>query len=228
MRRVLPQLITATLTALAAAALAVLPAAGQDRPPESPAPAGTDGGELAIERPDISGNPVIRNAAQVQPVPPDAVIALLPDRLGDLPRASAAGRIRWLGPAGMTEVVAVYGSDAAMTEVRILDTAGFPQHGLGILELVPVGERREQAGRVREGVRVAGYPAVSERLVAGGGGRLQIAAGPRLRVTLQKARLADEHELERLAAAFDLAALAALAPAPPPPPPDPGDGDPEK
>lgn len=207
---------------LAVTAAALAPAAAQQADkPEAPASQ-----ELSISQPDVSSNPTIQAAALVQPVAPRGVISRLPARLGDLPRVSADGRVQWSGPAGITRVVAIYRQGQRAVELHVVDTAGFPQQGLGIEEILPEGEQRQEGRRLREGLRVRDMPAVLVRPRDGRGATvLQIKVGPRLRLTLREAISEDGSDLVGYAEQLDLGALAELAPAPPPRPVE-GDGGP--
>lgn len=189
--------------------------AGESGPP--PDAGDADDEKLGFSMPDLSEDPKLMAAAELQPAQPEVVAQALPETLAGLERTALDARLHEAGPAALAEVRATYSRASAVLRVYILDPAGLPQVGPQFLDLPEPGVIERVGGRTRTGLEVAGFPAVHEvdAESASRWNRLQVKVGPRIRVTLLAKGLTPA-QVEEAAQAIDLAALAGLASEEPP------------
>ena len=186
--------------------------APKEKPNAAPAadPAVEEGG-LAIPSLDTKHEILVR-AAAVEPIDPERVKALVPDKLAGMTRTRLEGKLVRLGKAGMTKVWASYVDDAGRgVDVEITDPGGMPLSEPVFLPLIPAGTTRAGGGAKLEGLLVDGHPSVLETPATSKPARLQVGVGARMRVTLKGHEL-DGSQLSAVASDLNLSGLASLAP----------------
>ena len=197
---------TLAVLALALLALAGLPAEAQDEGSES----------LALATPDFDKSPLLQEASLVPPIPPRTLRGLLPASFAGLPKTSVDGKVDWIGPAGTTRVEGVYGGGERVVKILVLDPAGLPPGGREYMAPLAPGETLAVPGGERKGLRVGDFAGTSETLSGGSYARVQVYAGPRLRVSAESVDGLSADALVEAMKSVDFGAFAALAPNAPP------------
>jgi hypothetical protein len=206
-RALFPVVALSALIALAGAA----PLRAQQQSPRVPPEPEQDQG-LSMSKKDISKNPMIQAASKVPPTPPHVIQALIPEATAGLERASLDGNVRWLGPAGMTEVTAEFGKpEGKSMTISVTDFAGLPRDGINVLPALAEEEKRPVGKQTLEGFALEGFPGTRRHAPGHPGGIVQVRVGERFLVAAESRTIPVDALTEALAA-LDLARLPPLAP----------------
>lgn len=181
---------------------------------------------------DVSQSPAVLFAARTQPVAPDALKRMVPSKLDRFSRSQIEARLMPIGSASMSDVTADFTSgDGRSFQLRLIDSAGFPQQGDPFMDIPAIGFSERGDGYDKKGLEVRGFAAVLVN--TGDRGVLQVRVSPRLRLIALGDRVSGEG-LAELARLIDLPQIAALAPVAAPPipesarPPDAAAADPNR
>ncbi len=214
------------LTAIAAVLGLLLPAAAlparagrvpRKNSPDQEQPKRPEGKGFGLAMPNLKDSPFFQRAAQVPPRPPETWERQLPERVGKFARREMNGRTRWYGPAGTSEVHGTWADDRGnAVRLDLVDPGGLPPEISPQYRPFPGPGAREKVGdTIREGVTIAGCPGVAEYRPGERGGKIEIVAGPRVRLTVASANVPPA-ELRAFLEALPLREIAALAPEPTP------------
>lgn len=167
---------------------------------------------------DLSQSPSVLFASRTQPVPPEALKRMIPSKLDRFSRNQIEARLMPIGPASMSDVTADFTSgDGRGIQLRLIDSAGFPQQGDPFMEIPAIGFSERGDGYDKKGLEVRGFAAVLVN--TGDRGVLQVRISPRLRLIAAGDRVSGEG-LAEMARLIDLPQIAALAPVAAPPIPE--------
>lgn len=171
---------------------------------------------LKLEMPDPNTNPVLIAASKTTPVSPERLKQFLPDKLLSYSRKTIEAKLIPLGPAALSDVKATYVAlNGKGFELDLIDPAGMPQTGPPFVEIPPIGSRETGApGEEKLGIDIKGFAARVETSPTSA--FLQVALGPRIRLTLSAAGLKGA-DLVAVVKQIDLPQIAQLASIAPPP-----------
>lgn len=167
---------------------------------------------------DVGQSSVTLFAARTQPVSPDALKRMIPSKLDRFRREQIEAHLLPIGPASLSDVTATFAAgDGREVQLRLIDSAGFPQQGDPFIDIPAIGFYERGDGYEKKGIEVRGFAAVLLNRVEHG--QLQVRVSPRLRLIAHGGRVSGE-ALAELVRLIDLPQIAALAPVAPPPIPE--------